>query len=240
MNKEFNTLEKFRRNTVIRRFKVADLPKLLKIKRNRLKEFSTFNPINNIKLKSKKKVSLFNKRRSTRKFKKSYVTLEELSEILLNSVGMRKESLTQEYSLPKRKYPTAGGLNSIEIVVYIQRVKGVEKGYYLFDPYNEKLKKINISLEISKILAYNDNIKTENSSFSILLFSNLEAGLIKYGVRAYRYSLIEAGHIAQNILLCATLFNMGGICIGAYREYKIKIFKEWNLEYAVMMGKNDK
>lgn len=40
----------------------------------------------------------------------------------------------------------------------------------------------------------------------------------KYGTRASRYCMIEAGHVAQNILLQATALGLGGVPIGAYDD----------------------
>jgi len=40
----------------------------------------------------------------------------------------------------------------------------------------------------------------------------------KYGRRAERYCFIEAGHVAQNILLQATALGLGGVPIGAFDD----------------------
>jgi SagB-type dehydrogenase family enzyme len=40
----------------------------------------------------------------------------------------------------------------------------------------------------------------------------------KYGSRAERYCLIEAGHVAQNVLLQATALELGGVPVGAFDD----------------------
>ena len=40
----------------------------------------------------------------------------------------------------------------------------------------------------------------------------------KYGQRAERYCFIEAGHVAQNILLQATSLALGGVPVGAFQD----------------------
>ncbi len=43
----------------------------------------------------------------------------------------------------------------------------------------------------------------------------------KYGRRAQRYCFIEAGHVAQNILLQATALQLAGVPVGAFEDQKI-------------------
>ena len=40
----------------------------------------------------------------------------------------------------------------------------------------------------------------------------------KYGRRAERYCFIEAGHVAQNVLLQATALHLAGVPIGAFED----------------------
>jgi SagB-type dehydrogenase family enzyme len=44
----------------------------------------------------------------------------------------------------------------------------------------------------------------------------------KYGRRAQRYVLLEAGHAAQNLLLQATALGLGGVPIGAFEDQKVR------------------
>jgi len=44
----------------------------------------------------------------------------------------------------------------------------------------------------------------------------------RYGMRADRYALLEAGHAAQNLLLQATALGLHGLGIGAFRDDDLK------------------
>jgi len=43
----------------------------------------------------------------------------------------------------------------------------------------------------------------------------------KYGRRAGRYVLIEAGHAAQNLLLQATALGLGAVPVGAFQDKQV-------------------
>jgi len=43
----------------------------------------------------------------------------------------------------------------------------------------------------------------------------------KYGRRAERYCLLEAGHAAQNVLLQATALGLGGVPVGAFDDDRV-------------------
>ncbi len=55
-----------------------------------------------------------------------------------------------------------------------------------------------------------------------VLAVDLRAMEAKYGGRAEYYGLLEAGHIAQNLLLQATALGLGGVPVGAFYEPQVK------------------
>jgi len=46
----------------------------------------------------------------------------------------------------------------------------------------------------------------------------------KYGPRGYRYILLEAGHVAQNLCLIAAEFNLGSLCMGGFYDSRLNRF----------------
>jgi SagB-type dehydrogenase family enzyme len=50
----------------------------------------------------------------------------------------------------------------------------------------------------------------------VVLTTVLERSLWKYGDRGYRYQLLEAGHVAQNLNLVATALGLGSFNIGGF------------------------
>jgi len=49
----------------------------------------------------------------------------------------------------------------------------------------------------------------------------VERSAVKYGRRAERYCWMEAGHIAQNVLLQATAMGLGGVPVGAFEDGRV-------------------
>ena len=60
----------------------------------------------------------------------------------------------------------------------------------------------------------------------VVIAAVVERTARKYGDRAERYCFIEAGHVAQNILLQATALHLGGVPVGAFEDKDVaKVLK---------------
>ena len=46
----------------------------------------------------------------------------------------------------------------------------------------------------------------------------------KYGLRGYRFALLEAGHVAQNLLLAATALGLAAVPLGAFFDRRADVF----------------
>lgn len=131
-----------------------------------------------------------------------------------------------------RTYPSGGALYPIKIYVYINQVKGMKAGcFYEFDATKNQLKLLDDKIEnqiLNSMTAATDlKFKSyENAAFFIFLALDfLESGR-KYGLLSYRLSLLEAGHISQNIMLVATAMKLSTVPIGGFFENKLnKLFQ---------------
>ena len=57
-----------------------------------------------------------------------------------------------------------------------------------------------------------------NPAGGIILTSSIRRSETKYGIHAYRFSMIEAGHIGQNISLIASNINIGCCMLGGFEN----------------------
>jgi SagB-type dehydrogenase family enzyme len=64
----------------------------------------------------------------------------------------------------------------------------------------------------------------ENVNIIVLITGVFERSLRKYGPRGYRYMLLEAGHVAQNLCLGAADVGLGALCLGGFRDASLNRF----------------
>lgn len=226
-----------------KKFNLKNLNKLILIQKNRLKLFETLR-LNAISLKNYKKNKFFFKRETTRDYSKKELPFEDFSSILVNSFGIRSSKLKMKYSLKKRTYPSAGGLNSVDIFIYVNNVEGLKNGFYLFNPYNYELFLLSLENSIEPYFPYSNNVEIKNCSFFVFFMTDLNPLILKYGYRGYKYALIEVGHMAQNLCLFSEQIGFGSVCLGAFNEKKlskkINKYMKTSIEYCVAVGKKKK
>ena len=166
--------------------------------------------------------NLFLKRRSTRSFADVPIDLNCLSRLLFLADGVTasvKENDGSEWRM--RTAPSPGALFPIEIYCIVQNVTGIPTGVYLFSPIQNEIIAVDPqsreALYKKMIKAMNPMKETlVNSPVVFVLAANMARISFKYKERAYRFALLETGHIAQNILIAAESENLGAICVGGY------------------------
>ena len=152
-------------------------------------------------------IQLLKKRRSKRIFSNKKISLIEISSLLKYSFGLSDKN--------KRYYPSAGALYPLECYL-ISLNSDLDKGVYHYFPLNH-------SLEFLWVL---DEKKYKKIMFLLKFFNFLKPGVIliitsffkrsavKYGDLAAVFSLIESGHVGQNIYLLSEMLNLGCCALG--------------------------
>ncbi|MEW6102217.1 MAG: SagB/ThcOx family dehydrogenase [bacterium] len=155
------------------------------------------------------------KRRSLRDFSLEPISLDELSLLLFCANG-----ITSKAGL--RASPSAGALYPIEIYPLINRVSEIPQGIYHYsvkDHSLEELKKGDFAKEFTEYCLGQDVIY--KSAVSFIMSAIFERTKWKYKDRAYRYVLLEVGHISENIYLSTTSMGLGCCAIGAFFDDQI-------------------
>ena len=79
-----------------------------------------------------------------------------------------------------------------------------------------------------------------NCRFVLLLSATFSRTMWKYGQRGYRYVWMEAGHVGQNVYLCAAGLGIGAVAIGGFFDSELhKLFQlppEDNVVYLLSLG----
>jgi len=162
-------------------------------------------------------------RRSCRRYTREKMTRAELGTLLSGACGITgSNQLGPGMETLLRAAPSAGALYPLELYLAAQEIEGLEQGlhrYNLLDHSIEKLQRKSGMNEIAACLL--DPKPVENANALILIAARFERTLKKYGPRGYRYILLEAGHLAQNLCLLATAQGLGSLCIGGFIDSKL-------------------
>lgn len=164
-------------------------------------------------------------RTSARHLKPSRLTLREIATILHFAYGITRQNQDSNFPRPFRVVPSGGALYPLEIFLHGRGIKGIPKGLYHFDPLKHQLRLIregDQALNISKMTPYPELLS--GSSLVIFLTAIFERSVFKYKDRGYRFVLLEAGHVAQNLNLVSNGLGLGSINIGGFFDREVDEF----------------
>ena len=165
--------------------------------------------------------TLLIKRESHRYFSGRPLALASLSDLLANGGGISRQQDLAATGLVylMRTTPSAGGLFPLEFYLVTQGVEGLPDGLHHYDVRAHALESLRSGVSVSALkpllLIYPF---IERANIIIFLAAVFHRTLKKYGPRGYRYVLLEAGHVAQNICLSATEQGLGSLCVGGYED----------------------
>ena len=100
-----------------------------------------------------------------------------------------------------RTVPSAGALYPAELYVALQNVVGMNDGLYHYSPLEHTLSPIRQG-QVFSALAGNKPV------IRFYLTTIFHRSAWKYGPRAYRYCLLDAGHMVENLVLAARAFGI--------------------------------
>jgi SagB-type dehydrogenase family enzyme len=150
--------------------------------------------------------------------------LETLSRLLAFSSGFtaRAEPPVGGAFPFRRAAPSAGATYPLEVYFVALRVNGLAPGVYHYaiaDHAVELLRYDSHGMALARWTLHQPYISDCSVVFIIAGFT---ARIYpQYGERGYRYMLLEAGHISQNINLLASAYGLGGLCIGGFVDAAI-------------------
>jgi SagB-type dehydrogenase family enzyme len=159
-------------------------------------------------------------RRSVRAFCDAPMALAELAAMLRSGYGvLGPDRMPSGQQLLRRTVPSAGGLYPLEIYALVRNVEGLAKGVYHYDA-------IGGALEVIAQGPWEDHARAAFPTWEFVadapvvlcigaVFDRTQS---KYGPRGYRFVLIEAGHVAQNLCLAAQERGLASLCMGGYRD----------------------
>jgi SagB-type dehydrogenase family enzyme len=163
---------------------------------------------------------IINDRCSERDFSNKALSLEDLAYLLRSTQGV-KEIIENLATL--RIVPSAGARHPFETVIQVNQVEGLTPGMYHFDSRDNCL----LQLESTEDFAEKNTeaclgqsiILNSAAVFYWVAFPYRSTW--RYSERGYRYILLDAGHVGQNLYLAAESIGCGACGVAAYDDDKL-------------------
>lgn len=116
--------------------------------------------------------------------------------------------------------PSGGALYPLSLFLLVARDgDGIDSGIYQYDPRANRLNMIETPLDCSDAMfALNSDTLLHNASGVIVVAGDLDRHLSKYANRGYRYTLLEAGHVAQCVNLSAIELGYSVLEYGGFTD----------------------
>jgi len=161
-------------------------------------------------------------RRSSRSFAPRSLELGRLATLLHAAYGVTGAVGRTPQAL--RTVPSGGALYPLELYVVSHRVDGLELALYHYDPLRHGLELLR-PLDApagAELSPYAEPLA--DSAAVVAITAMFWRSRFKYGARAYRFALLEAGHVGQNLLLAAAALGLDAVPLGGFFDRNADAF----------------
>lgn len=171
-------------------------------------------------------------RRSHRRFAARALTIDEVA-TLLGRTAAPSGIVSAEEALeavevtgadrspvgrPRYPHPTAGALDALRVLLAVGRVEGLPEGLYRYEPSAHRLDGIcPVGLAEFSAAAL-PGLEWVGSAALVAVILGDVAPLRAHYRHPYLLTLIEAGHMIQNVLLAATALGLAACELGSVEE----------------------
>lgn len=158
--------------------------------------------------------SALDHRRSRRDFSSQPLEAAHLSSLLDAGYGVRDGN--------RRTVPSGGALYPFELHVAARAVADLPAGVYRYDPELHALEEYELgdpwpalgaACPLPGLL--------DGGAAVLLLLAVFGRTRFKYGLRGYRFALLEAGHIVQNVSLAAVALDLAALPLGGFYDAQV-------------------
>jgi SagB-type dehydrogenase family enzyme len=165
-------------------------------------------------------------RRSVRDYTLAPLPLETLGRLLFACHGAREQRAGGEWVF-QRSAPSAGGKYPNEIYIATQSVEGLADGIYHYDARAHALEHRRPGLAHPALLDLTLGQEMIRDANVVLAITGVrERTMWKYGQRGYRFVLLDAGHLGQNVYLTATALGLGPCGLGGFYDAEVNALLE--------------
>ncbi len=167
--------------------------------------------------------SVLRHRHSSREFGRDRLSLATLSAVLFAAYGVTRRA--EDRARPDlRAVPSAGALYPLDVYVAAQQVESLPAGLYHYDPGRHVLAELRRTDPRRALAPGLVEPTLADAPVIMMLAACFWRSRFKYGLRGYRFVLLEAGHLAQNIQLAAAALNVAALPVGGFFDRRIDEF----------------
>lgn len=183
------------------------------------------------------------RRVSCRTFGSAALELDALATVLARAYGVHGVTTAGSREHLERPVPSGGALYPLELYVLARRVRGLAGGVHHYAPLHHALEQATVTEQSDAFVrqVFMDQPYVVDAAAILVLTAVVDRTLQKYGERGYRYVLLEAGHVAQNVCLVAAALDLGALPLGGFFDAWLARTLDVDLEreivlYAVALG----
>jgi SagB-type dehydrogenase family enzyme len=150
------------------------------------------------------------------------LSLPTVATLLHYAYGITRDNQATVYPRPFRTVPSGGALYPLEIFLHSTRIQGLDPGLYHYNPTENVLRFLRYgdrSRQICEAVVQGELFS--NTSLVIFITALFERSIFKYGDRGYRFVLLEAGHVAQNLNLVSIALGLESVNVGGYFDREV-------------------
>lgn len=173
-----------------------------------------------------KELRNFHLDRKTSRVFSSYITLDELSDVLLSAYFITERFEQHSHHLARRSISSGGALYPIDLYYISLHTKSLEKGIYAYNPHAEALETLRLigdkELRRSLTKCFPKEVvgswNMNSVSGIVVMGACLHRVCCKYGDRGLRFALMDTGGLCQNLYLAAAARSVACCAIGGYYD----------------------
>lgn len=145
-------------------------------------------------------------------------------------------ALAEQGGTRVRPHPSGGARYPLEYYIVARRIEGLVPGIYHYNVRTHVLEQL--SKEVLPPIAPQEFV--EGAACVICMSAIFDRTVCKYAARGYRYVLLEAGHVGQNIYLTATALGRTVRSVGTYDRILESLIgidgEDESLVYSIVIG----
>ncbi len=157
------------------------------------------------------------RRRSSLPAERAQLRLADLSVIL----GTSYAATSRDPDGLRRPVPSAGALYPLELYVLPLAVEGAESSVLHYNPFRHCLSRLGPVDPAGIRESVVDGDLVDRASALVLVTGMCWRSRFKYGARGYRFVLLEAGHVVQNMVLAAALVGLATLPLGGFYDRRL-------------------